>query len=283
MTGFGKAQVSLKGKKTSVEARSVNSKGLDTNFRLPSVYREKETELKNMLGEKLKRGKIDLMISVESSEGEKHVTLNKTVAKTHYRELKALCKELKLGDEEMLLAILRMPDVFKVEKEEFNDKDWKSILSAILKAISDLDKFRMAEGKSLEKDLRSRLDILAGLLKKVEEQDEARIPFIKEKIRKQVSEMTDKIDQNRFEQEIIYYAEKLDITEEKVRLKTHLDYFIKTMGEEECGRKLNFISQEIGREINTIGSKANNAEIQKVVVQMKDELEKIKEQLNNVL
>ena len=261
----------------------MNSKGLDTNFRLPSVYREKETELKNMLGEKLKRGKIDLMISVESSEGEKHVTLNKTVAKTHYRELKALCKELKLGDEEMLLAILRMPDVFKVEKEEFNDKDWKSILSAILKAISDLDKFRMAEGKSLEKDLRSRLDILAGLLKKVEEQDEARIPFIKEKIRKQVSEMTDKIDQNRFEQEIIYYAEKLDITEEKVRLKTHLDYFIKTMGEEECGRKLNFISQEIGREINTIGSKANNAEIQKVVVQMKDELEKIKEQLNNVL
>ena len=283
MTGFGKANTSVKGKKISVETRSVNSKGLDINFRLPNIYREKETELRNLLSEKLKRGKIDLALSVESPEGEKQVKLNKAVAKSHYKELQSLCKELKLDDEEMLLAILRMPDVFKVEKDEFSDKDWKPILTSILSAVNAMDKFRMAEGKSLEKDLKGRLDIIAGLLKRAEGMDEARIPAIKEKIRKQVAEMTDKIDQNRFEQEIIYYAEKLDITEEKVRLKTHLDYFVKTMGEDECGRKLNFISQEIGREINTIGSKANDAEIQKVVVQMKDELEKIKEQLNNVL
>jgi len=283
MTGFGKANASIKGKKISVEARSVNSKGLDTNFRLPNLYREKETELKNIFSEKLKRGKIDLTVSMDISNEEKQISLNKVVAKKHYAELKSLCKELKLDDKEMLLAILRMPDVFKPEKEEFSDKSWKILLSCIINAIAGLDKFRIAEGKALEKDLRKRLGVINNLLDRVEEMDEARIPFIKEKIRKQVAELTEKIDQNRFEQEIIYYAEKLDITEEKVRLKTHCDYFLKTMHEDECGRKLNFISQEIGREINTIGSKANDAEIQKVVVQMKDELEKIKEQLNNVL
>jgi len=283
MTGFGKANASLKGRKISVEARSVNSKGLDANFRLPNIYREKETELKNILYDKLKRGKIDLSVSMETSGEEKQITLNKSVAKKHYTELKSLCKELKLDDEEMLLAILRMPDVFKPEKEEFSDKNWKVLLSCILNAISGLDKFRIAEGKALEKDLRKRIDVINKLLSNVEELDKERIPSVKEKIRKQVAEMTNKIDQNRFEQEIIYYAEKLDITEEKVRLKTHSDYFLKTMSEDECGRKLNFISQEIGREINTIGSKANDAGIQKLVVQMKDELEKIKEQLNNIL
>ena len=283
MTGFGKATISLNGKKISVEARSVNSKGLDTNFRLPNIYREKETELRNLLSEKLKRGKIDISISTESAEKENNILLNKSVAKAHYKELKSLCKDLKIADTEMLLAILRMPDVFKTEKEELNDKEWKQITDSIVKAVSELDKFRMAEGTSLEKDLRNRIGAITQLLGNVEEMDKERIPNVKEKIRKQVAEMTDKIDHNRFEQEIIYYAEKLDITEEKVRLKTHSDYFLKTMNEEECGRKLNFISQEIGREINTIGSKANDAGIQKIVVQMKDELEKIKEQLNNVL
>ncbi|MBI4932140.1 MAG: YicC family protein [Bacteroidetes bacterium] len=283
MTGFGKANVSLRGKKISIEARSVNSKGLDTNFRLPNIYREKETELRNFLSDKLKRGKVDISISSDNSSEIKTVLLNKTVAKSHYKELKSLCKELKLDDAEMLLAILRMPDVFKTGKEELNEKDWKQILSGIGKAVNELDKFRTTEGKSLEKDLRNRLGIIAELLGFVEKLDKERIPFIKEKIRKQVAELTDKIDQNRFEQEIIFYSEKLDITEEKVRLKTHCDYFLKTMSENECGRKLNFISQEIGREINTIGSKANDAEMQKIVVQMKDELEKIKEQLNNVL
>lgn len=283
MTGFGKANVSLKRKKISIEARSVNSKGMDTNFRLPNNLREKETELRNFLSDKLKRGKVDISISSDNSSEEKTILLNKSVAKSHYKELKAICRELKLDDKEMLLALMRMPDVFKSEKEELNEKDWKQILSGIGKAVGELDKFRISEGKSLEKDLRKRIAVITSLLERVEEKDKERIPSIKEKIRKQVAELSDKIDQNRFEQEIIYYAEKLDITEEKVRLKTHCDYFLKTMSEDECGRKLNFISQEIGREINTIGSKANDAEIQKTVVQMKDELEKIKEQLNNVL
>lgn len=283
MTGFGKADVSIDGNKITVEARSVNSKGLDTNFRLPNIYREKEHEIRNFLSDKLKRGKIDVSISVESAEQEKKVILNRSVAKAHYKELKSLCKELKLNESEMLLAVLKMPDVFKHEKEKLNEKEWKQILSSIVKAVSELDKFRMTEGKSLEKELRNRIEVISKLLNDVEEMDKERTPFVKEKIRKQLAEIADKIDQNRFEQEIIYYVEKLDITEEKVRLKTHCDYFVKTMSEDDCGRKLNFISQEIGREINTIGSKANHAGIQKLVVQMKDELEKIKEQLNNVL
>lgn len=283
MTGFGKATVSLKGKKISIEARSVNSKGLDTNFRLPGIYREKETELRNLLADKLKRGKIDISISTESSGQEKSVVLNKEAARAHFKDLKALCRELKLDEEEMLLAILRMPDVFKSEKEELDEKEWKQIFTSITKAVAELDKFRIAEGSSLDKDLRKRVGVITGLLQEVEILDKQRVPNVKEKIRKQVAEMGAKIDQNRFEQEIIFYAEKLDITEEKVRLKTHCDYFLKTMNEDECGRKLGFISQEIGREINTIGSKANDAGMQKVVVQMKDELEKIKEQLNNVL
>ena len=285
MTGFGKATTSIKGKKLSVEARSVNSKGLDANLRLPNIYREKETELKNLLSDKLKRGKIDLAVSMDTSGEEKQITLNKAVAKKHYAELKSLCKELKLDDEEMLLAILRMPDVFKPEKEEFSDKNWKILLCCILNAVFGLDKFRIAEGKALEKDLRKRIDFILKHLSQVEGMDKGRINNIKEKIRKNLEELisSDKIDNNRFEQELIYHIEKLDITEEKVRLKTHCDYFLKTMNENECGRKLGFISQEIGREINTIGSKANDAAMQKVVVQMKDELEKIKEQLSNVL
>ncbi len=194
MTGFGKANTSFKGKKVSVEARSVNSKGLDANFRLPNIYREKETELKNLLSEKLKRGKIDLTVSMDTSGEEKQITLNKVVAKKHYVELKSLCKELKLDDEEMLLAILRMPDVFKPEKEEFSDKNWKILLSCIMNAISGLDKFRIAEGKALEKDLRKRIGVIATLLGRVEEMDKERIPSIKEKIRKQVSEFSDRID-----------------------------------------------------------------------------------------
>lgn len=283
MTGFGKANVSLKGKKISIEARSVNSKGLDTNFRLPNIYREKETEIRNLLADKLKRGKIDVSVSIESETDEKSVVINKQVFRSHHKDLKALCKELKMDEEEILLAVLRMPDVMKSEKEAPDEKVWKPIVAAIGKAINELDNFRIAEGKSLEKDLRKRVGEVTRLLTLVEGMDIKRVPAIKEKIRKQVADLTEKIDQNRLEQEIIFYTEKLDITEEKVRLKTHCEYFVKTMGEDECGRKLGFISQEIGREINTIGSKANDAEIQKVVVQMKDELEKIKEQLNNVL
>lgn len=283
MTGFGRKSASIKGKKITVEVRSVNSKGLDTGFRLPSLYREKENDLRTLIGERLKRGKIDLSISVEAPEGDSQVRLNKQAIRAHYKELKAISRELKLDEEEMLLALLRMPDVFQNNREELNDHEWKPVRKAVEEALKALDRFRTSEGNNLEKDLRSRIALIGSLLGKVEQLDKARIPALREKIRKQVDELAAKVDQNRFEQEIIYYSEKLDITEEKVRLRSHNDYFLKTMGEDDCGRKLAFISQEIGREINTIGSKANDAEIQKLVVQMKDELEKIKEQLNNIL
>lgn len=283
MTGFGKANHMQDGKGVSIEMRSVNSKSLDLNFRLPSNYREKESEIKNLVSEKLKRGKIDLIISVDAAAEAKNTLLDKEQVKFHYNELKSLCTDLQIEEPNLLQAVLRMPDIFKTQKEQISEKEWEQVFVLIKKAVSDLDSFRIAEGKSLEKDLSGRINEIATQLVVIEDLDKARIPGIKEKLRKQIAEFTERIDENRLEQELIYYAEKLDITEEKVRLKTHCTYFLKTMSEPECGRKLNFISQEIGREINTIGSKANDAAIQKVVVQMKDELEKIKEQLSNVL
>ncbi len=283
MTGYGKANLLLKGKKISIEARSVNSKSLDINFRLPSTYREKENEIRSLISDILKRGKVDVSISVNSSDEEPLAIINKPAFVSHHKQLKDLCKSLKIDDSELLNAILKMPDVLKPEKKELDKNEWIKILSVIKKTLKALEEFRISEGKALEKDLRKRIEYINSFLVQIESMDALRIPSIKEKIRKQVLEQTDKIDNNRFEQELIYYVERLDITEEKVRLKTHCDYFLKTMAEDECGRKLNFIAQEIGREINTIGSKANDATIQKTVVQMKDELEKIKEQLNNVL
>lgn len=283
MTGYGKANLLLKGKKISIEARSVNSKSLDINFRLPSTYREKENEIRALISDILKRGKVDVSISVNSSDEEQLAIINKPAFVSHHKQLKDLCKSLKIDDSELLNAILKMPDVLKPEKKELDKNEWIKILSVIKKTLKALEEFRISEGKALEKDLRKRIEYINSFLVQIESMDALRIPSIKEKIRKQVLEQTDKIDNNRFEQELIYYVERLDITEEKVRLKTHCDYFLKTMTEDECGRKLNFIAQEIGREINTIGSKANDATIQKTVVQMKDELEKIKEQLNNVL
>jgi uncharacterized protein (TIGR00255 family) len=285
MTGFGKSAGTVKRRKIVVEIRSVNSKGLDMNFRLPAMFRDKEPEIRNFLSQKLKRGKIDFAITFDSLLDEKFVSLNKTMVRKHHSELKALCRELKMDDEEILLAILRMPDIFIPEKVEFTLRDWKVVFGCIEKAALALDKFRISEGKLLEKDLRKRINLILKYLSAVERMDEGRVASVKERLRFNLKEIVPnrKVDENRLEQELIYYVEKLDITEEKVRLKTHCDYFLKTMNENECGRKLGFISQEIGREINTIGSKANDAQMQKMVVRMKDELEKIKEQLNNVL
>jgi len=285
MTGFGKEEASIKNKRVSVEIRSLNSKGLDVNTRMPNLYREKELLLRNLLSEKLERGKVDISINVESSEGARGTQINKTVVKNYHAQLKAISKELKTEQKDLLEIIMRLPEVMKSEKEEFNEAEWKQILKLIDLAIKKLDVFRAREGKVLENDLRKRIDLILKSLSVVEENDNERITAIREKIRKGIEELVakDKVDNNRFEQELIYYIEKLDITEEKVRLKTHCDFFLKTMNENSPGKKLGFISQEIGREINTIGSKANDADIQKIVVQMKDELEKIKEQLNNVL
>lgn len=285
MTGFGKATKEFSDKTVNVEIRSLNSKNIDLSLRLSSVYRDKEHELKSEIAKLLERGKIDLSVYVESKLVETPVEINTELAKAYYLKIKQLATELNEPTSNLLTQVLKMPDVLKSERKEPNENDWKDIHSIILSAVDSLNKFREDEGKSIAKDFEDRLGIISNSLEKIKEYDVARIQNIKDRIRKNLEDVvgTDKIDNNRFEQELIYYIEKLDINEEKVRLKTHLDYFIKTMKEPAGGRKLNFIGQEIGREINTIGSKANDAEMQKLVVLMKDELEKIKEQTNNVL
>jgi uncharacterized protein (TIGR00255 family) len=228
---------------------------------------------------------VDLSIYVESKQVETPVQINTDLAKSYYNQLKQLATDLNEPTTNLMSYVLKMPDVLKSERKEPNEQDWNDIHSVVLTAIEGLNKFRTDEGKSIEKDFETRLGIIADSLEKIKEHDAARIQNIRDRIKKNLEEVVgkDKVDNNRFEQELIYYIEKLDINEEKVRLKTHLDYFIKTMKEPAGGRKLNFIGQEIGREVNTIGSKANDAEMQKLVVLMKDELEKIKEQTNNVL
>lgn len=285
MTGFGKATKEFENKTVNVEIRSLNSKNLDLSLRLSSTYRDKEHELKSEITKLLERGKVDLSVYVESKIEETPVQINTDLAKSYYNQLKQLATELNEPSTNLMAHVLKMPDVLKSERKEPNEQDWKDIQSVIFLAVEGLNNFRSDEGKSIEKDFETRLGIIADSLEKIKEHDAARIQNIRDRIKKNLEEVVgkEKVDNNRFEQELIYYIEKLDINEEKVRLKTHLDYFIKTMKEPAGGRKLNFIGQEIGREVNTIGSKANDAEMQKLVVLMKDELEKIKEQTNNVL
>ena len=285
MTGFGKATKEFENKTVNVEIRSLNSKNLDLSLRLSSTYRDNEHELKSEITKLLERGKVDLSVYVESKIEETPVQINTDLAKSYYIQLKQLATELNEPSTNLMAHVLKMPDVLKSERKEPNEQDWKDIQSVIFLAVEGLNNFRSDEGKSIEKDFETRLGIIADSLDKIKEHDAARIQNIRDRIKKNLEEVVgkEKVDNNRFEQELIYYIEKLDINEEKVRLKTHLDYFIKTMKEPAGGRKLNFIGQEIGREVNTIGSKANDAEMQKLVVLMKDELEKIKEQTNNVL
>ncbi|MDQ3048110.1 MAG: YicC family protein [Bacteroidota bacterium] len=287
MTGFGKAVSEISGKKITVEVRSLNSKALDLNLRVPYLYKEKELELRTEVAKLVDRGKVDLSVYSESVNETLPVGINKALAKTYYTELSSLAKELGENNTNLLSLIVKMPDVMKAEREtpEMDEEEWKQIRSVVDKAIEAFQKFRSDEGSTLAKEFDSRIAIIASLLQEVVMLDGLRIQNIKERIKSNLAEAidADKIDSNRFEQELIYYIEKLDITEEKLRLKTHLDYFTATMSEVGSGRKLGFITQEIGREINTIGSKANDSAIQKLVVQMKDELEKIKEQLLNVL
>ena len=287
MTGFGKAVSEIPGKKVTVEIRSLNSKQLDLNVRMPYFYKEKELELRTDMAKQLERGKVDLSIYTESTQESMPVALNKELAKTYYRELKNLSEELNEHNNDLLSLTLKMPEVMKAEREvaELDEEEWKQVKAAVDKAVEAFQKFRDDEGKALQNEFNSRIAIIGNLLQEVIALDAPRVENIKKRIKNNLGEVIDvnKIDQNRFEQELIYYIEKLDITEEKLRLKTHLDYFTATMQEPGSGRKLGFISQEIGREINTIGSKANDAGIQKLVVQMKDELEKVKEQMLNVL
>lgn len=287
MTGFGKSVTEISGKKITVEIRSLNSKALDLNLRLPYIYKEKELELRREIAKQLERGKVDASIFVESLHETMPVAINKALAKTYYKELKALSEELNENNQNILALVMKMPEVMKAERElvELDEEEWSQVKIAVDKAIADFQKFRSDEGKTLSHEFQTRIGIVFELLTEVAGIDSMRVENIRNRIKSNISELIEKekIDENRFEQELIYYIEKFDITEEKLRLRTHLDYFIKTMQEPANGRKLGFISQEIGREINTIGSKANDAIIQKLVVQMKDELEKIKEQLLNVL
>jgi uncharacterized protein (TIGR00255 family) len=287
MTGFGKSTAEYAGKKITIELRSLNSKSLDLNLRLPYIYRNKEADLRSELSKQVERGKLDVTFFIEQAQEIASASINKPLAKKYYKELQLLAKELNEKNTDMFSLLLKMPDVFKSEKEtqELDEKEWKLVKKTFENALEGFQKFRSDEGKTLAQELKNRIENIDTLLKKIGETDPSRIKNIRNRIEKNIGEFIDaeKIDKNRLEQELIYYIEKLDITEEKLRLKTHLDYFLKTMKEPSGGRKLGFITQEIGREINTIGSKANNADIQKMVVQMKDELEKIKEQLLNVL
>jgi uncharacterized protein (TIGR00255 family) len=287
MTGYGKAVTEWANKKISIEIRSLNSKQFDFNLRVPSLYKEKELEIRSLIMKEAERGRIDLSIFVEAGTEERSSKINQEIAGNYYAEISKLAEHLNIKPEESILSIImRMPDIMKIEKPELNEHEWEAIEQGIDKAVLEFNKFRLDEGLALGNELRERIHSIQGLLDKVTTKDPERIAGIKERIRKNLEDAVDssKVDNNRFEQELIYYIEKLDITEEKVRLKTHLKYFLDTMHSTAPeGRKLSFIAQEIGREINTIGSKANNAEIQKFVVEMKDELEKIKEQLLNVL
>jgi uncharacterized protein (TIGR00255 family) len=283
MTGFGKAVGELPNKKITIEVKSLNSRQFDLSLRVPGLYREKESELRGELSKQAERGKIDFSIFSEYTGEANVISINKPLAKGYYNELKKLSTELNEPSKDILSLIMKMPDVLKSDRQELDPNEWTQVRKLADAAIKDFQKFRDDEGSVLKTELSNRIKLIGKLLDEALKLDEQRIPLLRERLNKGLNELKEKIDQNRFEQELIYYIEKFDISEEKLRLKTHLDYFLKTMEEPACGRKLGFISQEIGREINTIGSKANDAGIQKLVVQMKDELEKIKEQLLNVL
>ncbi len=281
MTGYGKSVLQLPTKKITLEVKSLNSKNLDLNARMPSIYREKELSLRKLIGKQLERGKIDFSIYVEMTGEETTTQLNKPVVKQYMNQL----REVVDGDEtELLKMAVRFPDALNTEKAEIDENEWSTILAEIKVALSRIDTYRLDEGKVLEADFNNRIATIANLLEQVIEMDPERIEGVRERLRKGVDDLKEKVDENRFEQELVYYIEKFDITEEKVRLQNHLEYFVSALNSDDSnGKKLGFIGQEIGREINTIGSKSNYAPMQKLVVQMKDELEKIKEQLLNVL
>ena len=282
MTGFGKASLQLPTKKITVEIKSLNSKGLDLNTRMPSVFREMELGLRTQLSQKLERGKIDFSLYVEITGEETSSKINVPIIKGYINQMKAV---LPNADEtELMKMAVRMPDAMKTERDEIDENDWKEIQKVIESATENIMQFRKDEGVALEKEFLHRIANIMTLMNNAVSYDAERIETVKTRLRTALDELQANVNQERFEQELIFYLEKYDITEEKVRLENHLNYFIETLaGTEANGRKLGFITQEMGREINTMGSKSNHTEMQKLVVMMKDELEKIKEQVLNVL
>lgn len=281
MTGFGKASLQLPTKKITVEIKSLNSKGLDLNVRMPSVFREMELGLRTKIAQKLERGKIDFSLYVEITGEETSSKINVPIVKAYIKQM----KEVVDGDEtELLKMAVRMPDALKTEREDIDESDWAQIDGVITEALDNIYNFRISEGVSLEKEFLLRIGNILSLMNETVSLDGERIQTVKTRLLASIEELKVNVDENRFEQELIFYLEKMDITEEQVRLENHLNYFLETIaGSEANGRKLGFIGQEMGREINTMGSKSNHAKMQKLVVQMKDELEKIKEQVLNVL
>jgi uncharacterized protein (TIGR00255 family) len=284
MTGYGKSVLHLSDKKVTIEVKSLNSKNLDLNVRMPSYYREKELAVRKELATKLVRGKVDFSIYIEMTADETSTTVNKGVVSEYMQQLRNVVQTGSSNDVELLKMAVKMPDALKTEREELNEDEWAQINTNIQEAIKDIIQYRIDEAASLEDDFKLRIKNVQHYLEEVKSFDDARIEFVKERLKKAIDELKVTTDENRFEQELIYYLEKLDINEEKVRLANHLSYFLQELDTEDSnGKKLGFIVQEIGREVNTIGSKANFAPMQKAVIQMKNELEKIKEQILNVL
>ncbi len=287
MTGYGKAECELKDRKVIIEIKSLNSKNLDIYAKIPGMYRQKELEIRNTISKILQRGKVEFVLYYEITDDNKATTINSGVVKNYIDQLKSVADDLNLETSEQLLQMaIRLPDTLNVKREEIDENDWKIINKSIINALDQLDEFRIQEGEYLKKDIEQRIKIIDDKKDEITPFEIARTEKIREKLKVSLNKNVDEqdYDKNRFEQELIYYLEKLDITEEKVRLTNHFNYFIEMLDEPESnGKKLGFISQEIGREINTIGSKANDSDIQKRVVLMKDELEKIKEQMLNIL
>ena len=297
MTGYGKAELNLENANFTIEVKSLNSKQIDVTVKMSSIYRDKEIGLRKLLSEKLQRGKIELSIWREKSESPLNYSLNTVVIKQYHQQILQLKKDLglkwnmwtftpfKAESTDIIPALLKMPDALTKGEEKSDDNEWEEIAKGVNTAIGNLLQFRIDEGIKLEEEISKRISIISDLLKQIEPLSKERIVKVKQSLNEKLSEIDSKnIDENRFEQELIYYLEKQDITEEQVRLDAHLSYFTETMNTPSPnGKKLGFIAQEIGREINTIGSKSSDAEMQKIVVQMKDELEKIKEQLLNIL
>jgi len=284
MTGYGKSVLQLPTKKVTIEIKSLNSKNLDLNVRIPSYYKEKELSVRKKLAKSLVRGKIDFSIYVEMTADETSTSVNKAVIKEYILQLRNTVDAKRASDFELLKMAISMPDSLKTEREELDENEWNSISENIDKAIKEIVQYRTDEAASLENDFKERVANIKTYLEEVKALDSDRIENVKIRLQKAISDLKVDTDENRFEQELIYYLEKLDINEEKVRLANHLDYFLETLATSDSnGKKLGFIVQEMGREINTTGSKANFAPMQKAVIQMKNELEQIKEQILNVL
>jgi uncharacterized protein (TIGR00255 family) len=285
MTGFGKTTCEMENKRVTIEIKSLNSKQLDLSTRIPSIYREKEMELRNIISQKLERGKIELSIFVENIGKECASQLNTPIIESYYNQIMEVSQQLQMTlPVDWFATLLRLPDAMKSDMQEIKEEEWKSVRSAFMNSLDQLITFRKQEGNSLQRVFETKLSNIKTLLAEVEPHEKERIEKVRSRISESLSNLKDiDYDKNRFEQELIYYIEKLDINEEKSRLAHHLSYFLETMNESAPGKKLGFIAQEIGREINTLGSKSNHSEMQKIVVKMKDELEQIKEQVLNVL